>query len=127
MTRPLCIAPLLLLLVMSLAPSDASDHDAEETVEHEDRPELQQCRDSNKGKWCTCRKLLKFVEKRIGQVLGLYIPQCGRFKPKLFQPKQCSGAKCWCVNHKSGRIIRGSLREDHEMRTIVCNPLLDQK
>lgn len=65
---------------MSLVESE--NQDSEEIEEPTDRPELQECRETNKGKWCTCRKLLKFVEKKIGKVLGIYIPQvsCGAWR-----------------------------------------------
>ena len=103
--RSLYTIILVAILCVSDANSETETQEAEEVVEHKDRPELQQCRDANKGKWCTCRKLLKFVEKQIGKVLGIYIPSVRHIRP-LFsstffnvprQPGPGEFHSHWCV------------------------------
>ena len=39
-------------------------------------PELEECRARNKGKWCTCRKLVKYIQDHlIGKRMGVFVPR----------------------------------------------------
>ncbi|OQR78534.1 hypothetical protein BIW11_06344 [Tropilaelaps mercedesae] len=57
----------------------AKEYEEENKKAHTDSSELEEleCRAINQSKWCTCRKLFKFVQKQLGK-FGLFIPRCLR-------------------------------------------------
>ncbi|OQR73298.1 hypothetical protein BIW11_09818 [Tropilaelaps mercedesae] len=93
-----------------------------------DPPELAECRAKNKGKWCTCRKLADHVKPLLGRKLGMFLPKCGTYYPKLFDRKQCYNpdAECWCVNPKTGRMIEGTKIKGKGMNELNCRPKRDE-
>lgn len=75
--RPWTLVALLALIVfiVGVHAHQVGEEGEEENVrEFKEPPELADCRATNKGKWCTCRKLVKFVNKLIGHRLGLFFP-----------------------------------------------------
>lgn len=70
---------LLLLSAAVMFTAVVSEEAEAEDGREEEQPfsepkELEQCKAINKGKWCTCRKLSKFVTEKVGKEFGLFFP-----------------------------------------------------